>query len=189
MLRHRIDDELRSDLPFFVRRDDIAEFLFRHFNCDFLFFQAAAGHQFIEGSLQLTDHFVIYLIAVKFFFFPENCHTGFVVGRGDVRDQAPFEAGAETSFQSLHFFGGFIRRNNDLLFIAVQIIKSMEKFFLGGFFSYNELDIINKKYVNIAVFLAKTGSCSVVVVTDGLDQLIRKRFTGHIKHLGFRISF
>ena len=71
----------------------------------------------------------------------------------------------------------------------MQIIKSMEKFFLRGFFSYNELDIINKKYVNIAVFLAKTGSCSVVVVTDGLDQLIRKRFTGHIKHLGFRISF
>ena len=200
MFCYRIDDQFRSNFPFFIRRDDVAELLLSHFNRDFLFFQAAAGHKFIEGTFQFTDvgfdigsdifdDVIIYLITVKFFFFPEDCHTCFVVGRGDVCNKTPFKAGTETSFQSLHFFRRFIRRNNDLLFIAVQIIKSMEKFFLRGFFSYNELDIINKKYVNIAVFLTKTGSCSVVVVTDGFDQFIRKGFTGHIKYLCFRISF
>ena len=36
------------------------------------------------------------------------------------------------AFQCLDIFGRFIGGDDDLLFIAVEIIESMEKFFLGG---------------------------------------------------------
>ena len=53
----------------------------------------------------------------------------------------------------------------------------MEKFLLGTFLSYNELDIINKKDVIIAVFFTEFRGGNVVFVTDRIDQLIGKELT------------
>ena len=52
----------------------------------------------------------------------------------------------------------------------------MEKFLLGTFLSYNELDIINKKDVIIAVFFTEFRGGNVVFVTDRIDQLVGKGF-------------
>ena len=59
----------------------------------------------------------------------------------------------------------------------------MEKFFLCRFLSYNKLDIIDKKYIDISVFFAEFGHSGVISVTDRLDQLICKFFAGNIQNL------
>ena len=69
----------------------------------------------------------------------------------------------------------------------MEIIEGMEKLFLSCLLSYNKLDIVNEKHVYIAVFFTEFGHCSIVSITNGLDQLVRKGLTGYIKHLFFRI--
>lgn len=65
----------------------------------------------------------------------------------------------------------------------------MEKFLLGTFLSYNELDIINKKDVIIAVFFTEFRGGNVVFVTDRIDQLVGKGFRADIKDLGAWVVF
>ena len=52
----------------------------------------------------------------------------------------------------------------------------MEKFFLGTFLADDELDIVNKKYVVVAVLFTEFRCCYVVFVTDGVNQLIGEGF-------------
>ncbi len=59
----------------------------------------------------------------------------------------------------------------------------MEKFLLRGFLSYNKLNIINEKDIDITVFLAEFTHCGVISISDGLDQLIGKFFTCNIENL------
>ena len=42
------------------------------------------------------------------------------------------------------------------------MVKCMEELFLCTFFSYNELDIINQKYIIITVFIAEFRHCGLV---------------------------
>ena len=63
----------------------------------------------------------------------------------------------------------------------------MEELFLCTLFSYNKLNIVNKKYINISVLLAELGHSRIVAVTDGVDQFICKVFTRDIEDLGFRV--
>ena len=55
----------------------------------------------------------------------------------------------------------------------VQGVKSVEEFFLGGFFSGDKMHIVNNQDIGIAVFLAKARGG---VVLDGADQLISEFF-------------
>ena len=59
----------------------------------------------------------------------------------------------------------------------------MEKFLLGTFLSYNELDIINKKDVIIAVFFTEFRGGNVVFVTDRIDQFIGESLGTDIEDL------
>ena len=52
-------------------------------------------------------------------------------------------------------------------------IKSVEEFFLGGFFAGNELDIIDKQNIGSAIFVAEGRSG---VSADGVDQVVGKFF-------------
>ena len=62
----------------------------------------------------------------------------------------------------------------------------MEELFLCTFFSYNELDIINQKYIIITVFIAEFRHCGLVsgsfTVLQSFDQLICKCLTGYIEY-------
>ena len=65
----------------------------------------------------------------------------------------------------------------------------MEKFLLRRFLSYNKLNIINEKDINVTVFLAEFTHGGVISITDGLDQLIGKFFTCNIENLTVIIIF
>ena len=66
------------------------------------------------------------------------------------------------------------------------MVKCMEELFLCTFFSYNELDIINQKYIIITVFIAEFRHCGLVsggfTVLQSFDQLICKCLTGYIEY-------
>ena len=56
----------------------------------------------------------------------------------------------------------------------------MEKFLLGGFLSYNKLDIVDQQHVDIPVFFTELGHGRIVAVSDGLDQFVGKLLTGGV---------
>ena len=51
------------------------------------------------------------------------------------------------------------KRYDDLFFGTVQAVKGMEKFFLCRFLSYNKLNIIDKKNIDVSVFFTEFGHC------------------------------
>ena len=57
----------------------------------------------------------------------------------------------------MYGFGWPITGDDDLLIGIVERIERMKKFFLGGFFSGNKLDIIDEQNINLAVLCAKLG--------------------------------
>ena len=50
----------------------------------------------------------------------------------------------------------------------------MEKLFLGTFFSYNKLDIIDEQDINITVSISEFCDRRVISISDGLDQFVGK---------------
>ena len=65
----------------------------------------------------------------------------------------------------------------------------MEKLLLGTFFSNDELDIVNEEDVVGPVFFTEFRGGNVVLITDGVDQLICEFLRGHIEDLGAGIIF
>ena len=119
----------------------------------------------------------------------KNCHSSFVIWQCNICDQTPFEPGTETFFQNFHIFRRFIGRYDDLFFGTVKTVKCMEKFFLSGFFSYNKLNIIDEKNINISVFFTEFAHCRVISVSDGFDQFICKFLTGYIENPAVFVVF
>ena len=56
----------------------------------------------------------------------------------------------------------------------MKLIKGMEKLFLGTFFSYNKLDIIDEQDINITVSISEFCDRRVISISDGLDQFVGK---------------
>ena len=65
----------------------------------------------------------------------------------------------------------------------------MEKFFLGTFFINNKLNIVNEQHIHVPVFLPEFGGSDVVLVADGVNQLVGKFFAGDVNHLGGWVLF
>ena len=71
----------------------------------------------------------------------------------------------------------------------MKCIEGVEKFLLGTFLTNDELDIIDQKYIVVAVFFAEFRGGNVVFITDRIDQLIGKLLGSNVKDLGFRVVF
>ena len=71
----------------------------------------------------------------------------------------------------------------------MKYIKSMEKFFLRGFLTNDELHIINKQYIYGSVFLTKLGHGSCITTTDRFDYFVGKLLWSNIENLHIRILF
>ena len=65
----------------------------------------------------------------------------------------------------------------------------MEEFFLCTFLADNELNIIDQQDIIGPVFIAEFSRREVVLITDGIDQLISKFLTRYIKNLCIRVIF
>ena len=138
-----------------------------------------------QGSFQFSDvgfdvggnvfdHFIVNVVAFQFFFFPEDGHAGLIVRRLDIHGQAPFKSGTKAFLQGLNIFGRFIRGYDDLLFGLIQGIKCVEKFLLSTLLADNKLYIVDEQHIVVSVFFPEFGGCDIVLVPDGIDQLIGK---------------
>ena len=63
----------------------------------------------------------------------------------------------------------------------------MEKLFLCSFLTYNKLDIIDQQNIKLAVTVTEVGRRHVVLVSDGIDELVNEGFRGDITDLRVRI--
>ena len=67
----------------------------------------------------------------------------------------------------------------------------MEKFILGRFFAFDELDIIDKKDIHCTVFLFQSIDLGVAFFSAscGFDELRCEHFGGYIEDLHLRVIF
>ena len=63
----------------------------------------------------------------------------------------------------------------------------MEKLFLRGFFTYNELNIVDQKHIDRTVFVPESRHRRRITTTNGLDNFICKLFTGDVDDFFVRI--
>ncbi len=110
---------------------------------------------------------------LHFRFFLEDGDPGFDVGRFEIGDQSPFEAGAETLFQVRNFFGRTVAGNDDLFLAVIEMIERVKKFFFGSLSSGQIVDIIHQEYIDTSVFLSKIQNFSVLKM---IDEIIHEFF-------------
>ena len=75
----------------------------------------------------------------------------FQVGRLDVGEQAPLEAGAHAVFQGGQLARRAVRADHDLLVGVVQRVEGVEELFLGALAVLQELDVVDQQDVDVAV--------------------------------------
>ena len=63
----------------------------------------------------------------------------------------------------------------------------MEELFLCSFLTYNKLDIIDQQNIKLTVTVTEVGRRHVVLVSDGIDELVNEGFRGDITDLRVRI--
>ena len=56
----------------------------------------------------------------------------------------------------------------------------MEKFLLGTFLSNNKLNIVNQENIIVPVLFTEFGGGGIVLVPDGIDQLIGEFLGGDV---------
>ena len=65
----------------------------------------------------------------------------------------------------------------------------MEELLLGTLFSDDELDIVDEQDIIVAVFFTKFRGGGIVLIPDGVNQLIGKGFRGELKNFRIRGVF
>ena len=73
----------------------------------------------------------------------QNRHAGLQIGSLNIGNQPHRETGNEAFLQAGDLAGGTVTGYDQLAPCFMQGIKGVEEFFLGIFFSFNELDIID----------------------------------------------
>ncbi len=95
----------------------------------------------------------------------------------NVGDQSPLEPGSEPVFESGQLFGRPVRGDHDLLVRVVQRVEGVEELFLDTFFAFDELDVIDEQYVDVAV-TAFEGDFAVI--TQRVDEVVGEFLGGHV---------
>ena len=95
----------------------------------------------------ILDGFGFYFGAHEFGFGTENGAFVLEFGELEIEGAGPGETGSEAGIDGLNLGGEAVRGDDDLLIELVEIIKNIEKLFLGFFLIHNELKVINDEAV------------------------------------------
>ncbi len=98
-------------------------------------------------------------------------------GRGEVGDQAPFEAGAQPFLESRDQLGRSIGREHDLLAVLVDRIEGVEELLLGALLVGDELDVVDEQQVDAPV--ARPEIVDLALLNAG-DELVRELLAGRV---------
>ena len=107
----------------------------------------------------------------------QNGDLGFKIGRLDVGNQAPLEAGAETVLDLGQFLGRTVAGDDDLTVGVMQRIEGVEELLLGALLAGEELDVVDQQQIDAAETVAEAHH---LVVLDGVDHLVGELFGGEI---------
>jgi hypothetical protein len=81
----------------------------------------------------------------------EDREPGLELGRLDVGDEAPLEAGAEPVLEARDGLGGAVGGDDDLPALAVELVERVEELLLQLLGALEELDVVDQQYVEVAV--------------------------------------
>ena len=125
--------------------------------------QARVGRDPDERALELTDvvadvrgdereHFGRDAPEVLGFgLLAEDGEAGLELGRLDVGDQAPLEAGAQPVFEAGDRLRRAVGRDDDLAAFAVELVERVEELLLELLGALEELDVVDQQHVEVAV--------------------------------------
>ncbi len=159
-------DLFEGDGFYFFVSNKITQDFFNHGERDFLFVEAAVCQYGDKGAFEFADvggdiggdepqDFGGYDEVFFTRLVLKNGHAGFEVGRLDIHNEAPFEAGDEACLNALKFLGASVAGQDDLLVHVEEDVERVEEFFLGAFLSADEVDIVDHEDVHFAVFSAE----------------------------------
>ncbi len=83
----------------------------------------------------------------------------------------------EPALQALHFAGGPVAGQDNLLVRFVQRVERVEKFLLDALLAGEKLDVVNQQHVRLAIFFAE---CGELVVLKGVNVFVGEFFRGNI---------
>ena len=103
-----------------------------------------------------------------------------VLWRLDIGQQSPLKARAQAILQTVNGLGWPVTGDDNLLIGIVEGIEGMEKFFLGGLFARDKLNIVDQQNIDLAILGAKLFG---FLVANSVDDFIGKLFRGDIEHI------
>ena len=95
----------------------------------------------------------------------------------EVRDEAPFEAGAEPLLQRQDGLRRPVGGQDDLLAVLVDRVERVEELFLGPFLVRDELDVVDQQQVDPAVARAELVDPALL---DAGDELVGELLAGGV---------
>ena len=183
MVTYHTHDPFRRDNIVLFRIDHILESVLGIFKRDLHVIEPGICGDLFDGSLKFADigfnvggnileDLVIHIKMGILHILAEDRHTGLIARRLNVRDQSPFETGAETLIQCLHLFGRTIGGKNDLFSCLVELIEGVEELLLRRFFSYYKLYVIDQQNIYCSVLVAKSCHGRGITASNGFDHFI-----------------
>ena len=144
--------------------------------------QIGIGHELVEHALDLAyvgldlicdalSHGVGHLKIKLFGLFADDRNPGFVVGLLNVGKKSHFKALTKALGEGVYFLWGAVGGRHDLLSGLVKGIEGVEKFGLGRILAGDKLNVVHKKHIGVAEFLAEI-RCAARM--DGVDYLVCK---------------
>ncbi len=122
---------------------------------------------------------------IYFRFLAEDCDTELQIRKLDVRDHSPLKSRDQSRLNTWDFGRRAIGRHDDLTSVLVQSVEGVEKLFLRGFLSLQEVHVIDQQEITLAETPAKlVGGTSL----NGVDVLVGKLFRAHVENSQRRIS-
>ena len=92
-------------------------------------------------------------------FLLEDGDAGLEVGRLDVGDEAPLEAGAQALLELGNLLGRGVGGDDDLLAGVVEVVEGVEELLLGPLLARDELDVVDEEEIDGAVLGAELRRC------------------------------
>ena len=109
--------------------------------------------KFSNITLDILRHqwkiFKINLKSLSLQLLLQDCDPCFKVRSLNICYQSLLKPWSNPLFQKSQFLWGTIRRNNNLLFLHIKIVKEIVEYFLSSILSRQKLNIINKQNIYI----------------------------------------
>ena len=133
------------------------------------------GDLFDDGGVELEAHGGGFSL--------DDGAAGFEVGGLNVDNEALGEAREKAVGEAGDGVGVAVGADDDLFAFLLEVVEGVEELFLGFFFAFDELDVVNDKDIDVAVLLGEVGD----FLADGVDVVAVESLDGDVFDAGFGV--